>query len=214
MESTDHFSSVFDMLQSLAYWRSGWGGALHRITPLYDLICVVFGTNYGSTTNCGVCVYGRRRTSLWYWQSPDCCIHASFYNSTFQMVHSPDNTKERYWMWFGPAGPKNSGKFVPERVPARFLGHPIASRRLRRQNFVASHQIPDFGPVSHHPLEGPPAPPHHLIPEYSLSNIRLVRHRGVFGSWVTVSEELSGCLKTYQKFELYIHFFYNVPPMP
>ena len=67
MESTgtNHFSSVFDMLQSLAYWRSGWGGALHRITPLYDLTCVVFGTNYGSTTNCGVCVYGRRRTSLW-----------------------------------------------------------------------------------------------------------------------------------------------------
>ena len=97
MESTgtNHFSSVFDMLQSLAYWRSGWGGALHRITPLYDLICVVFGTNYGSTTNCGVCVYGRRRTSLWYWQSPDCCIHVSFYNSTFQNWYIPDGTFTR-----------------------------------------------------------------------------------------------------------------------
>ena len=126
-ESTNHFSSVFDMLQSLAYWCSGWGGAVHHITPLYDLICVIFGAHYrGSTTNCVVCVYSRRRTSLWYWQSPDCCIHASFYNSTFQMVHSPDNNKERYWMWFGPAGPKKSAKFVPERVPARFPGHPIA----------------------------------------------------------------------------------------
>ena len=66
MESTgtNHFSSVFDMLQSLAYWRSGWGGALHRITPLYDLTCGIRDKLRKHNELWGLCLWQEKNIAL------------------------------------------------------------------------------------------------------------------------------------------------------
>ena len=88
----------------------------------------------------------------------------------------------------------------------------IASWRLRRQNFPSrSYREETRFFVSYRARIGgdPPTP---SFPYFNIE-VFVTRCRGLPETCVTVSEQLSGCLITYQKFELDIHFFPNVPPM-
>ena len=89
----------------------------------------------------------------------------------------------------------------------------IASWRLRRQNFPSrSYREETRFFVSYRARIGgdPPTP---SFPYFNIE-VFVTRCRGLPETCVTVSEQLSGCLITYQKFELDIQNFYNVPPMP
>ena len=89
----------------------------------------------------------------------------------------------------------------------------IASWRLRRQNFPSrSYREETRFFVSYRARIGGDPPPPPPLPCFNIE-VFVTRCRGLPETCVTVSEQLSGCLITYQKFELDIHFFPNVPPM-
>ena len=85
--------------------------------------------------------------------------------------------------------------------------------RRPKRKFPLAERCPDDRisprPSGVGPPQRDPNPP---FPCFNIE-VFVTRCRGLPETCVTVSEQLSGCLITYQKFELDIHFFPNVPPM-